>query len=812
MRYKAFPLLLLFLALPAGATDRYVDADCLVTDTDYDPATRTTGSGSSLCYASLQLALTAAAAGDTVYLRTGTYALTARTDVTGKTGTDATHKITVRNYASEAVVIDGTSGPASSSSCLLRIINSDYVVLQGITITNAQTVSLRVDSSDYVEITNVTISNGKYRALFIYNHGDHITLDGVTVKNITVLTGQTTVKGIYAYWADYLTVQNCVVDGVSGGSSSNNGIALEGCSNCLIDRNEAAHAQPGIQITGQLASLPANDVSSSDNTISNNLVHDNSYPKEGADGITIGIRAYDSTVTNNVCYGNIDDGIDSGTSQSGTSVRSNERNLIVHNICFSNGQGGAEDGAGIKVGTNAGGDHQIAYNVCFNNLRCGFDQAPAEGSKKNYFYQNTAYGNGDIDWIPHSNVFSGFVIDAQNHPVKERAVLHNNISRANVEWAVDDVAMPTGSSVGSSDYDWLDGGYGAQAVYTNTLTGDPGFLSPTATVDTVFGADWTIDEKLAYLRGQVEYMFGLATASNAIDAGGFLSTITSVTGSGTSFTVADPNYFYVGAVIETAAHQTATVTQRNRTTNTITVGSSISWTQNEGIAISYNGTAPDVGAYESSAVAPDAPVLTSPADGATNQDTVVNLTWTGSAQYFQVCINTSSDYFDWDAPTFNHVTGYTQASGTLLAGTLYYWQVRAVNVTGSALSAIRSFTTETPIAAPDKVTGLIPVNAATGVVLAPLLSWSLANGATKYDVYLKTLAHYTTDKNAFDAGDLISDDETDLSFQVVTALTSNTAYRWRVDSINTAATVTGDVSGFTTYTPAVRTYLLGRKK
>jgi hypothetical protein len=102
--------------------------------------------------------------------------------------------------------------------------------------------------------------------------------------------------------------------------------------------------------------------------------------------------------------------------------------------------------------------------------------------------------------------------------------------------------------------------------------------------------------------------FRPSETSAMIDAGAHLTTITQATGSGTSFTVNDARYFFdgwgafdgngaalSGDTIKTASGQTATITSIVYATNTITVGSSISWTNGEGISLSYNGTAPDIG-------------------------------------------------------------------------------------------------------------------------------------------------------------------------------------------------------------------------
>ena len=98
--------------------------------------------------------------------------------------------------------------------------------------------------------------------------------------------------------------------------------------------------------------------------------------------------------------------------------------------------------------------------------------------------------------------------------------------------------------------------------------------------------------------------FTLNSNSPAIDAGTWLTTITSPSGSGSSFLVVDSSYFYdgygipgeTGEIIKTQAGQVATVV--NITGNKITVNKAISWTNGEGLALNYQGSTPDIGAKE----------------------------------------------------------------------------------------------------------------------------------------------------------------------------------------------------------------------
>lgn len=71
-----------------------------------------TGSGSQAApYGSIQAAVNAAAAGDNILLRAGTYKPTTNIQIT-KSGT-ATSPITLRSYQEEKVVLDGESLPGS---------------------------------------------------------------------------------------------------------------------------------------------------------------------------------------------------------------------------------------------------------------------------------------------------------------------------------------------------------------------------------------------------------------------------------------------------------------------------------------------------------------------------------------------------------------------------------------------------------------------------------------------------------------------------------------------------------------------------
>lgn len=98
----------------------------------------------------------------------------------------------------------------------------------------------------------------------------------------------------------------------------------------------------------------------------------------------------------------------------------------------------------------------------------------------------------------------------------------------------------------------------------------------------------------------------LAPVSPCRDSAGYLTDITSSSGSGTSFTVTDAGYFcdgfemISGDTIKIKGKETAVVTDVNYATKTITVLESITWAQGDSVGYKFTGNAPDYGIEQSS--------------------------------------------------------------------------------------------------------------------------------------------------------------------------------------------------------------------
>jgi len=171
----------------------------------------------------------------------------------------------------------------------------------------------------------------------------------------------------------------------------------------------------------------------------------------------------------------------------------------------------------------------------------------------------------------------------------------------------------------------------------------------------------------------------------------------------------------------------------------------------------------------------------SPANGATGVSITTDLSWTAGSGA------TSHDvYFGTAAtpPFIVNQTGTTYDTGTMSAGTTYYWRIDEKNAGGTTTGVLWSFTTI--VAAPGQASSPSPANGATGVSTTADLSWTAGSGATSHDVYFGTVSPGTFQGN-----------QTATTFDTGT-MANSTTYYWRIDEKNASGTTTGVVWSFTT--------------
>jgi PKD repeat protein len=227
-------------------------------------------------------------AGDTVQIRAGTY----QERVNWSRSGTAANRITITNYNSETVIIDGGYAlPGGSVYNFLVMVSGDYVTLQNIAITRSSGGLLAL-TGDYSYVINV-IGNGS-RETGMVAGGNHNLLDGCSMTdngNGFGQNGQTTWGTAIDASASCtnIIVQNCV--------SYNNrgeGLGIYGTygvmQDCIAYDNRALNVYIG----------------GSHNTVKRNIVY--CSPGNYYSGIVMGAEKGDSLVgtqiINNLCLGN----------------------------------------------------------------------------------------------------------------------------------------------------------------------------------------------------------------------------------------------------------------------------------------------------------------------------------------------------------------------------------------------------------------------------------------------------------------------------------------------------------------------------
>jgi fibronectin type 3 domain-containing protein len=181
--------------------------------------------------------------------------------------------------------------------------------------------------------------------------------------------------------------------------------------------------------------------------------------------------------------------------------------------------------------------------------------------------------------------------------------------------------------------------------------------------------------------------------------------------------------------------------------------------------------------------------LSSPNNGALNQNTSLTLSWkaaTGASSYrLQV-----SEKRDFSTLFFDKsgLTSTSQAIGGLKEGTEYFWRVRATNAAGNgSWSDTWKFSTRLSTTVPLAPKLLSPT---TGSILDPSgieLTWESSNNANRYHVQVSTASNFDQDV-VFEHSSLTS------TRVIISGLVHGKTYYWRVRAANS--------SGFGAYSTA----------
>ncbi len=189
------------------------------------------------------------------------------------------------------------------------------------------------------------------------------------------------------------------------------------------------------------------------------------------------------------------------------------------------------------------------------------------------------------------------------------------------------------------------------------------------------------------------------------------------------------------------------------------------------------------------------PVLVSPANGETGVSSNTTLEWNtvANATTYSVQVSTSNQFNNFFLN--QNITSNSCPLSGLTNNTTYYWRVRAFNSSNTSVwTAIRSFSTGN--GSPQTPSLISPQNGASEVSVSPTLSWTSVSNTQTYNLQVSTNSNFTETTT-----NLTGLQSTN---QVVSSLSANTTYYWRVSATNTSGTSAWSAAwSFTTLNPGL---------
>jgi hypothetical protein len=568
--------------------------------------------GTSAC--SLSTANANASAGDTVYLRGGTYS--GREIRPSNSGTSESSRIVFSHYNQENVLI-------RDSAYGIYIYKKSYITVNGINFYSLRRF-MRIYAGHHNTISYCNFDTRSPES------GDWVgALIADDFNDNTPASENSTYN-----WVHHCTFYRWVY----GAYDEHRGGILDigSWTEDPVDESYYNLIEDNIFAYGGHHTL---GVYSKYNVIRNNYFHNETNPAHWA------FEGYRASITEGPVGGyNLYEGNRYGMSgASGLALRT-PHNLLRFNLFYHGGSGG------IQVVSSAAGQDHADYN---------------------HIYHNAFYHNGHEASDPGFQGGMYFANWSGQSPVGN--IVKNNIFYGNKNGAV--------SYEGQVDPQVVENNWDQNDL-------DPGFVD-------LSGGD-ADDSGWPDLH--------LKPDSEAIDAGVRLTTITSASGSGTVLTVADVGYFtdgwgvIEGDLIQLANGQRARITGVNYETNVITVDSGLSWTQNMGVGLAYEGSAPDLGAYE---FIPSLTLHGAPADRA------VRLNWTVAAN-LPVTVTWRIDYVSGTGTSLlpaAEIPTSTVRAWTLDGLTNYVWYT----ITLSAMLDSTPFLTDTVVVMPTDLHVYLPL-------------------------------------------------------------------------------------------------------
>ncbi len=475
-------------------------------------------------------------AGDTVFIKGGTYS----DYISPSNSGSASHPVVYSNTGSESVIV-------RNAAYAINFSGKSHVIVKGITFRNLDRFVYLRDRSNYNTITQCTFDSARL-------------VDGqVATWAGSVISGNSQYNHIdrcrFSVYGCFDEDDNGCILNIGTESSRTDSTRYN-----LIENSLFFHA--GHHVMGIYGKF---------NVIRKNYFHNEPWSK--------GTEASDRGA---VLYG------DRNLSFSGYKENGGD-NLIENNrIGYSADPSDNNGASGMSLGSSR---NIVRFNAFFNNISAGLSMSVTSSYLQdiigNKVYCNTFFNNGHNPYNPNDHMSSGFGFGIYSGSL----VIKDNVFKNNLLFRH---RIPFGEyNINTSDRK----GILTEQVFENNWDGDKRGDPLFVHADT--GAGNPMDSTMPDLR--------LKPGSPCIDSGAALTGITSNDGSGKTFNVDDASYFFDGWGIQSLngdeiqlfdTPQRARIVSIDYEENRITVDRPVSWKKGQGVCLAYEGSAPDIGSFE----------------------------------------------------------------------------------------------------------------------------------------------------------------------------------------------------------------------
>lgn len=459
--------------------------------------------------------------------------------------------------------------PANSGTSAKPIVYMNYGT-DTVVISNAAVFGLNLDGKSYIVVQGIFFRNLD-RFLYMRNRSSHNTIAWCNFDDAKLTNGQT------ATWAG----------SVISGTSQHNWI-----HHCRFS-NYGYYTNDDISCVLDIGSEENKTDSTSYNLIEDCLFFHGGHHVMGVYGKYNVIRRNSfhnepwSMGTADADRGAVLYG-DRNLSFSGYSENGGRTLFEGNRVGFSADPSDNNGASGMSMNSS---ENIVRLNTYFHNISAGLSMSVTssylQDILRNKVYHNTFFNNGHNPYDPTDHMSSGIGFGIYSGPliIKDNVLKNNVLYKHRVPFG--EYNINTTNRLGIIAVQVFAGNWDGDTrgdplfVNANPVPGDP--------------MDTTMPD------------LHLKASSPCIDSGSALTTVTSAGGSGTSFIVADAGYFMDGWGIATVSGdviqlfgttQRARLTNVNYQTNTLIFDKSLTWTQNQGICLAYEGFAPDIGAFE----------------------------------------------------------------------------------------------------------------------------------------------------------------------------------------------------------------------